>query len=447
MELAAFGPLRFKAVVIVDNTLPPTNLTYLSFEGRITNVVKCRLWPSNMTFTCGVEVSNGKVYNKNINPNGSMDVVQGGTFNTQGIIKDEFHPQLQQAGLKDIQWRRYNPNHSFIPTVSALAFKNPNFDWNSDISRNLLCGQEIPFDSYFVPQENEEHIKITSEMVSWLTKEIKGQAQKPNLNLAHITPNSTKKVVCKDETFYVSIDETNQCNMPSNYSWSTSEGLQIVGNNNSAKIQVKALKDGLGYVYANFSNGQKVPIKIWIGKPQVHYETEPMGYKINYLLKSSVSDANLEDQGIIKYNCDNTKFTGNGYISSDCVQGSMRVHRSMDTNWSVYRNTIVTNSCGTSNTVLDYALPHPPCDEYNFVLSDNNTYKLIQPCFPNILSIEKKLERINDNLNIHIIDFVGNIVINTPNKEFSLSHLLPGTYYARVIKNGEIVYTQTLLKK
>ncbi|WP_018675504.1 lipase family alpha/beta hydrolase [Riemerella columbina] len=194
LEMAGFGPFKLKAVVLVDNALPASNTSALNFEGKFTKIVKCRVPLTGMTFTCGINIINVRRWTDNPNPRGSMDVVQGGTFNTQGILKDEFDPVLRSS-LKRVEWRGYRPNHAFIPTVSSLAFKNPNFDWNTDINRNLLCNREIPFDAYFVAKTNEEHVFVSNELVDWLMKEIEGNYQAPNLDLSNIVLSPTKTIL------------------------------------------------------------------------------------------------------------------------------------------------------------------------------------------------------------------------------------------------------------
>jgi len=85
----------------------------------------------------------------NINPRGSMDIVQGGTYNTPEVIKEEFSTAMDENGqVWKYDWENEIYVHSFIPTVSSLAFYKPDFNWNDNINRNLVCTGEIPFDSY-----------------------------------------------------------------------------------------------------------------------------------------------------------------------------------------------------------------------------------------------------------------------------------------------------------
>ena len=59
-----------------------------------------------------------------------------------------------------------------MPTVSGLGFKNPNFNWSNNINRNLVCSGEIPFDNYYAPRNNSQHVSFTQESIQWLFKEL-----------------------------------------------------------------------------------------------------------------------------------------------------------------------------------------------------------------------------------------------------------------------------------
>ncbi len=110
----------------------------------------------------------------------SYDRVPGGKFNTQEVMKEEGQETSWVGGL--IHGQNFTSmvnNHSFIPTVSALALTNSTTrDWSEDIStRNLVCSDETPFDDYFTPNNNEEHVYLSSENVSWMKAQINGDFQ------------------------------------------------------------------------------------------------------------------------------------------------------------------------------------------------------------------------------------------------------------------------------
>ena len=117
---------------------------------------------------------NGWYYVNNQNIRGSMDVVQGSTFDANKAVYNGFIKSLKDVHIDPPNiLSPLKPNHCFIPSISAIGFRNSNFNWNTTVTdRNLLCNNEIFFDNYFIPPTNEEHITLTTENVAWLTQEI-----------------------------------------------------------------------------------------------------------------------------------------------------------------------------------------------------------------------------------------------------------------------------------
>jgi hypothetical protein len=116
----------------------------------------------------------GKFTTINNNPNGSMDVVPGGRLSA---IQDFYVPintQLQStSAIKAIHLNTLNASHTFIPAISALGFKNPNFNWSTRFDdRNLVCNNEIYFDGYYSPPINEDHVHISQNSSQWAYQEI-----------------------------------------------------------------------------------------------------------------------------------------------------------------------------------------------------------------------------------------------------------------------------------
>jgi len=72
----------------------------------------------------------------------------------------------------------YQGKPSFIPSKSALAFRGSNKLLHENLSnRNLVCTNETPFDSYYAPNDNEEHITLNSKNMAWVLEELKGNEQ------------------------------------------------------------------------------------------------------------------------------------------------------------------------------------------------------------------------------------------------------------------------------
>lgn len=244
-------------------------------------------------------------------------------------------------------------------------------------------------------------------------------------------------VVCNNasESYSINGDVYNVIEISSN--------LQEVNRNGKIiTITPKPNATGAAYIKA-IIDGKEITKKIWIGKPQVEYElTELNEYLISYKLVSKVRDASIEEQGITSIICANPIFVGKGYISPDCVVGKAN---SSGRDWSVYRETIVSNACGSVKEKIDYvSRAADPCP-YHIVSMDLNTFKIEIPCSSNPIRSVNTINK--DVITIQIVNTMGQTVLTTTDTTFSINHLLSGTYYARVIKDGQVVHTQTLIKK
>ncbi|CAM4045523.1 DUF676 domain-containing protein [Flavobacterium branchiophilum] len=253
-DVAVFGSANLKGFYNVDRNQATPGNSVTTFEGRYTKKILCGIPFTNMTYLCGLVIIDAWRNDVNINPRGCMDVVPGGTFNTVGIIKKSIdeNPDIQENRVEN---RMYIPNHAFIPTVSSLAFKNPNFDWSTPLNRNLVCNpanKEIVFDSYFSPSKNEEHVALTKESVDWLLTEIQGNQQAPYFPIpANALSGPSAMCINTTATFTYDI-----CKIPSAVSnWAVTPDLQIISSDNYS-ITVKALfTNPSSSITATFSNG------------------------------------------------------------------------------------------------------------------------------------------------------------------------------------------------
>lgn len=143
----------------------PKNLnTSDVFNGKIQFCLPLLFW--NICFSIYSENSSYS----NTDVKSAIDACPGGLYDIQDELKDE--------GTSINNWvASYFPNlthdASFIPSISALAFTNSNFDWKTKFDdRNLVCTNEIPFDNYYAPIQNESHVTITKPSYQWLLQEI-----------------------------------------------------------------------------------------------------------------------------------------------------------------------------------------------------------------------------------------------------------------------------------
>ncbi len=77
-----------------------------------------------------------------------------------------------------------HPDHCFVPTISALDL-DPNITdlfYNVD-QGNIICDDLTPFDTYYAPDNNEDHLEITATNAEWLQYQITGSTFLNDLKL------------------------------------------------------------------------------------------------------------------------------------------------------------------------------------------------------------------------------------------------------------------------
>lgn len=211
---------------------------------------------------------------------GNVDILPGGWFPGYQILDESIMGQSQGTdytvhytvffpffiGLsqRDVffEQRTNSVMHSFIPSFSALGMKNPNQNWAQSLKRNLVCGNEIPFDSYFGHDDNTQHTSFDCESVNWLLKELDGIPQSPWFPLQS-TDISGPSTLCTSTGTY---SFSSLCSIPSGATWTWSSNLERVSSSPTS-ITVQKISDGPGAVTATFSNGYSVTKDISVGNP------------------------------------------------------------------------------------------------------------------------------------------------------------------------------------
>lgn len=254
-------------------------------------------------------------------------------------------------------------------------------------------------------------------------------------------------VICDNTTQTYTIDN----NDDNSIQWQLSSDIEEVSRTaNSITIKPKSGFNGLATLTASNGNSETTK-KIWIGKPKVHTQSFPLTDMADIRIVSDIDSVNLAEQGIT-YNdiVWHNLTTGEKFTTSNYYR-YIRARNDFET-----IKATVTNPCGTVE-ITTQAIRKCKDEAQEYIISRNNradSYSLsiknpiTQPCisddhFPLIAT--RSLN--TDSITIQISNAMGQIVLTTKNKEFSLAHLLSGTYYARVIKNGQVVHTQTLLKQ
>ncbi|WCO01114.1 T9SS type A sorting domain-containing protein [Psychroserpens ponticola] len=260
-----------------------------------------------------------KLKSPNINSRDNMDIVPGGYFNAQNDIAtsilgtspidgaggsfwefpgDNIIYWLSSSlGDSEFELRDFRPNHSFIPSFSAIAHKNPDQSWLNSLDYNLICSDETYFDSYFGHDENTQHTSFTKESAQWLFEELAGNEQTPYYPLDN-TDLHGDSAFCLDEvrTFYFGT-----CKLPSQPTWFASLNLEILEiDNNNQSITVKALSNGNGHIIATIEDGRSFSKNIFIGVPDV-LSVEKIN-KIKTGLSDPIATFNSCDDIAIKLN-------------------------------------------------------------------------------------------------------------------------------------------------
>lgn len=181
----------------------------------------------------------------------------------------------------------------------------------------------------------------------------------------------------------------------------------------------------------NFANGQKITKKIWVGKPKLN---------INIHSTPTYAEAfieNIEEQGINPHNITwrnkqtNQITTGIDYIAFQFTPLEVTA----------------TNECGSSTVNIRLIKKCP--EEYIINRIEGDAYQLH---FTDLCQFENSrnastLNNRNSRHTIELANAMGQTVLTTSQDTFDISHLPAGAYYARVMKNGQVVHTQVLRKQ
>ncbi len=224
-----FSPLAALAAPITISTskayfTPEATGRCLSFEGT---------FPIN---------AGRKWYTNAFNGGMGLDEAPGGYFSTQKELEMQ-GANRKFFALAQIKFYSLIPNHNFIPTKSALAFTGANQDLGENLSgRNLVCTQETPFQSYFTPNANEDHIDLTQASVTWVTNEIISGPQQPTYisNIPNLYVSGPDRF-CTSGSYSLAGGT-----IPSGTSitWSPGPIASIGSGQNTIQVQLNRISDG-----------------------------------------------------------------------------------------------------------------------------------------------------------------------------------------------------------
>lgn len=385
----------------------------------------------------------------NINSRGNLDNIPGGWFPTQR----ELVYTLQKASVCDPpficinSWDIVTLEHvnSFIPTISALGFNDPDFNWNQSLNRNLVCTGEIPFDSYYGPKKNERHTSFSVESVAWILEELAGNPQPPTVYYEEENLLGPLSICQNDIVTY----ELDNCNPIPVQDWQVSNGLQIVTSDDySVTVQNSTSSNVSGFIKAIFTN-QVLQKDIWLGKPgPPAYLDGPEVVETGAIATYSggISEGAIAYEWWLPYPFD--------------IQNPFDIN---SPNWQVYPNAgrvtqvftgnaetnglvqlMGVNSCGNGDVVFKY-VEHgqggggqQQLPVYPYPNTSDNSFNLDFSSYP------------QGNYPITIYDYYSNIMYegNSSNIEKTISTLEmnQGTYFLHIEIDNEVLQYQLIIQ-
>lgn len=295
-------------------------------------------------------------------------------------------------------------------------------------------------------------------IVSWGTQQCLGGIHSPTIYtkvanyidwIKQYVPIGIKiqgsSVLCGGDTETYTVDNPNGDPI----TWQLSGGIWEVGRTENS-ITIRGNTNG-GLATIKASNGtREVSQKVWVGKPQVHI-VKGGGILVSYAtVESEVAGARVEDQGVY---IDNITWNRMGYHPATGIHYQYSPKESPEPR---ELGVIVPNKCGDVVKVVTFN----PCQESYNIGMLGTTYELgyNNPCdnsggwdngggyYP-FRSATRVAKALPSGITIQVANAMGQVVLTTQSKTFSLANALPGTYYARVMKNGQVVHTQTLIKR
>lgn len=177
-DLAAVGgmPHQCRNVAIANGSGAGVNQGFAPLDQLIRyeyNVLVVQVRGDVWALPSGVsgKVFDGKIYEfpststtETVTVNGARpyDGAPGGWRNTMAEMDSVAVPVGDIVAL--------HPNHCFVPTISSLDLATPDLFHNCFTDPNVASLS--PFDTLYVPQQNQEHVSVTAENAAWITAEV-----------------------------------------------------------------------------------------------------------------------------------------------------------------------------------------------------------------------------------------------------------------------------------
>ncbi len=228
----------------------------------------------------------------------------------------------------------------------------------------------------------------------------------------------------------------------SNYFWSTTGGLTIIGSNTSSSVSVKGTNAGSGKVcVTRYKSGTQpccycktVSIIPPCRVPSVSIAQEPFGCQGDILTFNAVTNP-VNASGTFNWSIP----SGVGTIVGSNTNQTLNVQSSTSFGFSI--SLTFTSTCNNTQVNAFTLAQFLDC---GFFISPNpsNDLLLIQTSENSKIKTPYSVEVIDQNGKVRL-----KVATSEKNKQIDISNLPNDLYYVRVITNGKVVKTTKLIKK
>lgn len=199
------GNIDAGVVLGVMNTRLKLHAEFMPYAGQTVELVSAKaqtqaiFWATVDTYTADAEQGTAS---------DGVDTAPGGLFDIIGLLADfEIDPEFEELidnALETVNSGVFN----FIPVTSSMALYNqPDYYYDLDLGDGdtpwddtVITNSETPFVNWYMPEENQAHVKLTQENVDFALCEI----IEPDYEITSTSPSIVD--VCENQSFNVNMD-------------------------------------------------------------------------------------------------------------------------------------------------------------------------------------------------------------------------------------------------
>lgn len=334
---------------------------------------------------------------------------------------------------------------SFLPTKSALDYQGDPYLFEDISGKNLTCNN-TPFDSYFAPNQNENHTFLSTGASNFIKQEILGNPQFPSYILINEDLKQQGANLCGSNNVRLYFES---CNVKNGTTWSVSDPSKVnIVQQDTSQFIFNATSNASGSVIitAHIPGQNSISREIWINKAKVSVELERDMGGISNWAKGYLKGIGLtlEEQEVSFIHWEQLSSTHGGTMSAGYNSPTIN-GQGPNNYWTVNVRVHVTNPCGTVQ--YDFVLTPPPCPPSGFTIefSNDDSYVLRPiPCDRVFNNNNEQITLYSES--IEIFDYSGNLIFNTKGDHIDVSNLKPGIYFIRALIDNEII-TKKIIKK